>query len=168
MYKTNTCGVKKQRKARKTAADACALQWCGLGRSHDSTATGIEARYDCAFCSTGICWGRYSQHWQQEELSANLSLSSWAGASGWEKVQPPLREGTHLQMFSWALGCSAAMGSLWDHIKNKAEVPHVSLFQCCYQTQLKHWTGALLTWKRSRSDRVSPGNGKCGSCPECF
>lgn len=74
-----------------------------------------------------------------------VSLSSWAGASGWGKVQPPLGKGTSLQMFSWAPGCSAAMGSLWDHINNKAEVPHASLFQWCYQTQLGHWTGAPLT-----------------------
>lgn len=100
LYSMNTCGIKKQRKARKTAADACVLQWCGLGRSHDNTATGIEARHNSVFRSTGIWWGRYSQYWQQESCQPSLSLSSWAGASGWEKDQPPLGEGTHLQMFS--------------------------------------------------------------------
>ena len=37
MYRIDSCGNKRQRKARKTAADVCALHWCGHGRSHDNT-----------------------------------------------------------------------------------------------------------------------------------
>ncbi|PKU42382.1 rna-directed dna polymerase from mobile element jockey-like [Limosa lapponica baueri] len=60
-------------------------------------------------------------------------LERWAGANGFEKVWPPLGKGTHLQMFIWAPGCSVAMGSLWDHINNKAEMPHKGQGNLCQQ-----------------------------------
>lgn len=92
LYKTNTCGIKKQRKARKTAADVCALRWCGHGKSHDNTL--LVPRHITTVSSTALGFveagtSTGSKKSCQHFFSLSLQL---AGASGCEKYQPPLGE----------------------------------------------------------------------------
>lgn len=148
LYKTSTCGMKNQRKVRKIVS-ACALVW-SWEKSWQHHYWHQNTSWQCLLHHRFVEAGTASSC--SKKSCQPVSLLIWAWPSAGKNFSLPQWERSHLQMFSWSPGYSAAMGSLWDHTSNKPEMPQVSQFQCCYQKQLEHWTGAPLSWKRSGID----------------